>query len=174
MKIGYYYYKILSKIFKDHDKMNNYYRKTGAKIGKNTLICSNIADSEACLIEIGDNSTISVNVSFVTHDYSIHNVSKDMINLFGKIVIGNNCFIGERSIIMYGVELSDNVIVAAGSVVTHSFDKKNIIIGGNPAKIIGTWEEFYEKNKNNSISKYDLKKVIKNNPEKLVSRCVKK
>ena len=43
---------------------------------------------------------------------------------------------------MYGVKLTYNVIVASGSVVTKSFLTPNIIIGGNPAKIIGTWSDF--------------------------------
>lgn len=65
--------------------------------------------------------------------------------MFGKIVVGNNCFIGERATLLYGVELADNIIVAAGSVVTKSFSESNIIIGGNPAKKISTWEQFRKK-----------------------------
>lgn len=63
-----------------------------------------------------------------------------------ETIIGENCFIGEKSIILPGVILGNNVIVAAGSVVTKSFDD-NVLIGGNPAKIIKkynfekkTWE----------------------------------
>ena len=46
---------------------------------------------------------------------------------------------------MYGIELTDNIIVAAGSVVTKSFLETNIIIGGNPARKIGTWGQYYDK-----------------------------
>lgn len=71
---------------------------------------------------------------------------------------------------MYGVELAENTIVAAGSVVTKSFSQKNIIIGGNPAKIIGTWEKFREK-----VNKYgnnftDINDLINNHPEYLVKK----
>ena len=45
-----------------------------------------------------------------------------------------------------GCTLANNVIVAAGSVVTKSFLESNIIIGGNPAKKITTWEASLEKN----------------------------
>lgn len=40
----------------------------------------------------------------------------------------------------------DNIVVEAGSVVTKSFFESNIIIGGNPAKIISIWERSLNKN----------------------------
>lgn len=67
-------------------------------------------------------------------------------DIFGEICIGNNCFIGAGSILLPGVFLGDNIVVAAGSVVTKSFFESNIIIGGNPAKIISTWERSLNKN----------------------------
>ena len=53
------------------------------------------------------------------------------------IVIGNDCWIGTRCIILPGVHLGNKCIVAAGAVVTHSFPD-NSIIGGVPAKLIKT------------------------------------
>lgn len=52
------------------------------------------------------------------------------------VTIGNNVWIGCRAIILPGVALGDHTIVAAGAVVTKSFES-NTIIGGNPARIIG-------------------------------------
>ena len=57
------------------------------------------------------------------------------------ISIGDNCFLGQNSTIMYGCTLANNIIVASGSVVCNSFGEENIIIGGNPARKIGTWDE---------------------------------
>ena len=88
---------------------------------------------------------VSTKVDFILHDFSISKVIPGTSNLFGKIVLGNNCFIGARSVVMYGVELADNIIVAAGSVVTKSFAETNIIIGGNPARKIGSWDAAREK-----------------------------
>lgn len=48
---------------------------------------------------------------------------------------------------MYGVTIPDNVIVAAGSVVTKSINESNVIIGGNPARIISSWNSFSGKAK---------------------------
>ena len=60
--------------------------------------------------------------------------------------IGDNCFIGMNAIIMPGVTLGNNVIVGSGSVVTKSFPD-DVVVAGNPAKIICTLEEFYNKRK---------------------------
>lgn len=133
-------------------------------------IVGNILTPESFLIEIGSNTTIADHVDFVTHDNSINKVSKNTINLFGRIKIGNNCFIGERSTILYGVTLADNIIVAAGSVVVDSFETERIIIGGNPARIISTWDKFYEKTKDYALSRKNIKQVLENNPGLLIER----
>jgi len=50
--------------------------------------------------------------------------------------LGERCWIGMNSIILPGVRLGDGTIVGAGSVVTHSFPGGQVMIAGNPAKII--------------------------------------
>ena len=46
---------------------------------------------------------------------------------------------------MYGVSIPNNTIVAAGSVVTHSFVDENIVIGGNPAGILCEWSDLQKR-----------------------------
>ncbi len=53
------------------------------------------------------------------------------------VVIGNNVWVGMRSIIMKGVHIGDNSIIAAGSIVTKDVPS-NQLFGGNPAKFIKT------------------------------------
>ncbi|HCZ3018802.1 TPA: type 8 capsular polysaccharide synthesis protein Cap8J, partial [Staphylococcus aureus] len=48
----------------------------------------------------------------------------------------NYSWIGMNSVILPGVELGEHTIVGAGSVVTKSFPEGNVVIGGNPAKVI--------------------------------------
>lgn len=51
------------------------------------------------------------------------------------IMIGENCFIGMNSIILKGTTLGRNCVVGAGSIVHGSFPD-NVVIAGNPAKVI--------------------------------------
>lgn len=152
-QFGYYFAKFISKIKREKYKetLNKWFQKQGVEFygdGGWINICSNIAKNEPHLIKIGSNTTISGNVEFVTHDNSVSKIFPgEATDLYGKIQIGRNCFIGARSVIMYGVTLADNVIVAAGSVVTHSFLESNVIIGGNPAKVLSTWEDFSNKSR---------------------------
>lgn len=117
--------------------MSDYFRKAGMSIKGGCNICCNIMTMEPFLVDIGSNVTISGDVKLVTHDNSVAKLNIGGADVFGRIVIGHNCFIGQNSIIMYGVELANNIIVAAGSVVCNSFSETNIVIGGNPAKKSG-------------------------------------
>ena len=172
-KLGFYVAKVRYLLKnRDFEVLNEYYRRGGAKIGKNCLICTPIRHSvDSCLLEIGDDVVISTNVTFVLHDYSVSRVVKNIASLHGKIIIGNNSFVGASSVLMYGVELGENTIVAAGSVVTKSFTEGNVIIGGNPARIIGTWDSLREK-----IEKYGHKGgelpavLLKEKPETFIKR----
>ena len=107
--------------------------------------------AEPYLIEIGDDVTISHGVDFITHDNSVCKIFGVDHDLYGKIVIGNECFIGAHAVLMYGVTLPNRVIVAAGSVVTKSPETGNVILGGNPARVIGSLDQFGEKTKMKEI-----------------------
>ena len=123
--------------------------REGLKLGKNVYgIEGCTIDHGSCwLIEVGDNVVFAPQVYLLAHDTS----SKKFVEYvkIGKIKIGDNCFIGARAFIMPGVEIGDNSIVGAGSLVTKSFPA-NVVIGGNPAKIICTLHE-YQTKLNNDI-----------------------
>lgn len=70
--------------------------------------------------------------------------------------------------ILPGVRLADDIIVAAGSVVTKSFSENRIVIAGNPTKKIGTWDSFAERYREkafnlNGFSPADRMNMIKSN-----------
>lgn len=173
-RLQYYFYWMLSKIL-GNKWIIKYYRKIGMTIGENTHLFSRILTGEPYLISIGSNCTIATNVSLLTHDASIGAIvgRNKYSDLCGKITIGNNCFIGDKAIIMYGVSISDNVIVAAGSVVAKSINESGVIVAGVPAKVIGRVDDFMAKYEKNFLSLHGLKtderkEYILEHSEKLV------
>lgn len=170
-KLGYLIAKFKQKyISHNAEPISDFYRKGGATIGKNTIICDYIPISEPELVEVKDDCIVSSGISFITHDHCINKVTNKGSNLFGKIVIGNNCFLGQRSLIMYGVQLADNIIVGSGSVVTKSFSESNIIIAGNPAKKIGTWDKFRAKYEDKAAFRSELADIICGKTNKMIRR----
>lgn len=85
-------------------------------------------------ITVGTNCHVAPNVGIVTTNHDIHNPA---LHVPGKdITIQDNCWIGMNSVILSGVVLGENTIVAAGAVVTKSFPEGHCVIGGVPAKVI--------------------------------------
>ena len=92
-------------------------------------------------IIIGDNVTISAHSMLIATGINIQSWlrrevgDKHLRNT--TIKIGNNVWIGANSLILGGVNITgDNVVIAAGSVVTKSFSESNVVLAGCPAKII--------------------------------------
>jgi len=52
-----------------------------------------------------------------------------------EVIIGNNVWIGNNVLILKGVSIGDNAIIAAGSVVTKNVPEGSVV-AGNPAKMI--------------------------------------
>lgn len=114
---------------------NLYAKLIGVKVGKNCRIYTKHFGSEPYLIEIGDNVTITQTVRFVNHDGAAWLVSDEhgRRHRYGRISIGSNVFIGLNVVIMPGVNVGDNCIIAAGSVVTKNVEA-NSIVAGVPAR----------------------------------------
>ena len=124
--------------------MTEYFRSAGIQIADSARVYSDITTSESYLISVGGGTTISFDVTFITHDNSVEKLRVGFSDLFGRIEIGNNCFIGARCIILPGVTIGDNVIVGAGSVVTKSI-VSNMVVAGNPARPITTIDIYRDK-----------------------------
>lgn len=136
----------------------------GVKFGTNCNFMTRNFGSEAYLIEIGNDVLVAGNVSFINHDglsvirlaYSEYSNADNI----GKIVIGNNVFIGLGSIILKGTTIEDNVIIGAGSLVKGHF-KTNSIYAGVPAKYICSLDEYISKNKAQFTNTKHLNKTDK-------------
>ena len=135
-------------------KYTNYLRKIGIKIeGTPKFINPDVYfdGTDYSKIVIGDNVTISREVMFLTHDYSITtalaSVGEEIPRGGGEkfflkgITIGKNCFVGARASILPGTEIGNNVIVGACSVVKGKIPDNSIVIG-NPCKIIGQTDNY--------------------------------
>lgn len=140
------------------------YKNKGMKVGKGCDFVSPGPNfgSEPYLIEIGDNTTVSFDVAFVTHDAGTRvlrnlatNDKEKQTVIYGKIIVGNNCFIGCRSTILPGVKIGDNVIIGAGSVVNRDVPS-NSVAAGVPCKVICDIEKYKEKHKDDFLYMVNL------------------
>ena len=139
------------------EKYMNLYTKYLVKIGVNILGKPSYIDPSAyidgvdySLVSIGKECVISRDVVLLTHDYSSIR-ALNAIGVRGRgarilsgISIGNNTFIGAGSTILPGTIIGDNVIVGAGSVVKGNIPS-NVVIAGNPARVLKTTAEYAEK-----------------------------
>jgi len=142
--------------------------KMGMKVGENVSQLQEVTiDYSHCwLIEIGNDVVFAPQVYLLAHDASI----KRYLNYtkIAKLKIKDGAFIGARAIIMPGVTVGKNAIVAAGSVVTKSIPD-GMIVGGNPAKIIGVTEEYINRHRElmKSAKLYDTSWTIGNITEEM-------
>jgi len=122
------------------------FRKQGAKVGKNCSLQIDYLASEPYLVEIGNNVSIAVGVSLITHDGAsvIFRDEFPAVRYFGKIIIEDNCFIGARSIITAGVRIGEGSIVGPMSVVIRDVKPGSLVIG-NPAIQVSTVEKYKER-----------------------------
>lgn len=138
---------ITNKIYFD------YLVSKGISIGKGTFFFDPqhtlIDVQRPWMISIGEYCKITSGVTILTHDYSrsvLRRRFSDILCECKETFIGNNVFLGINSIILMGTHIGNNCIVGAGSVVSGSFPD-DVVIAGNPAKIICTIEDFYKKRK---------------------------
>ena len=118
-------------------------RFIGVKVGSNCRIYIRDFGSEPFLVEIGDKVTVAAGVRFLTHDGASWLVEDEGIRyqLYGKILVGNNIFIGANAILMPGISIGDDCVIGAGSVVTRSVPQGSVV-AGNPARIIKSFSDF--------------------------------
>lgn len=120
--------------------------KMGMKVGKNFgRLNGVILDPSHCwLIEIGDNVTLAPRVHILCHDASTK-VHLGYTKI-GRVVIGDNVFIGAESVVLPNVKIGSNVIIGANSTVTKDIPD-GVVVAGNPARVICSLEEYLEKHK---------------------------
>ncbi|WP_299597447.1 sugar O-acetyltransferase [uncultured Microbulbifer sp.] len=114
--------------------------------GENIHVGENFFANFGCVIldvaevRFGDNCMLAPQVGIYTATHPLDPAERNSGREYAKpITIGDNCWIGGMAVINPGVTLGDNVVVASGAVVTKSFGD-NVVLGGNPARVIRTIE----------------------------------
>ena len=99
--------------------------------------------SEPYLIKIGNGVRIAADVKFLTHDGAVGIFRNEFpgLNVFDRITIGNDVFIGSNSVILPGVTIGNNVVIGAGSVVTKDV-KDNCVAAGVPCRVLSSINEY--------------------------------
>lgn len=150
------FFKFLLKYFGrlcPKDLFNRILEMEGIEIGVGTYFFDpnsvQIDRQRPWMLKIGDYCKITKGVTILTHDYSrsvLRRVYGEIIGEARMTSIGNNVFIGMNSTILMGAQIGNNVIVGAGSVVSGRIPD-NVVVAGNPAKVIRTLDEHYERRK---------------------------
>lgn len=103
------------------------------KLGKNITINKGVTFLSPGIIEIEDDVLIGPDVKIATVNHDL--ADRHHKFYFKKVTIKKNAWICIGAIICPGVTIGENSVIAAGAVVTKDVPD-NVIVGGNPAKII--------------------------------------
>lgn len=149
--------KIILKEKSSSSAYIKYLKSIGMTIGDGTVIYSPnrclIDITRPWLIEIGENVQITEGVTILTHGYDwsvIKGKYGHVLGSAGKVVIGNNVFIGVNTTILKSVTIGNNVIIGANTLICKNVPSDCVVVG-NPQRIISTLDNYYTKRKNRQI-----------------------
>lgn len=125
-------------IKKTDSKQPQYTYKIGNVKHHNTHIDTLVPN----LVEIGDNFISAPGSFILAHDASL--LATYGKYKLGRTIIGNNVFLGVNAVVLPGIKIGNNVIIGAGCVVTKDIPD-NVVVAGNPGRIICTVEELHRK-----------------------------
>ena len=122
-----------------------------AEMGEDCFYQPYFIPNDAKRIRFHNNVVVAANAAFAAHDV-VHHVFEHMpgntqggyIHYYAPIEVFDNVFIGGGSHILAGVKIGPNAVVAGGAVVNKDVPE-GAIVGGNPAKVIGSFEELRKK-----------------------------
>ncbi|MFC0470155.1 sugar O-acetyltransferase [Halalkalibacter kiskunsagensis] len=105
-------------------------------VGENFFANFDCTILDVCEVRFGDNCMLAPGVHIYTATHPLNPTERNSGKEYAKpITFGNNVWIGGSAVINPGVTIGDNVVIASGAVVTKDIPD-NVVVGGNPAKII--------------------------------------
>ncbi|CAI09469.1 similar to Protein capG, involved in capsular polysaccharide (CPS) biosynthesis [Aromatoleum aromaticum EbN1] len=131
-------------------------RSLGVRVGKNVRfygVSRAMFGSEPWMISIGNDCYITAGVQFINHDGGTLILRKEEPTLewTAPISIGNDVYIGVRTIILPNVRIGNRCIVGAGSIVSRSIPD-NSVYAGIPARFICSTDDYLAKMKAKSLA----------------------
>ena len=108
------------------------------EVGEHFYANYNLTILDGGRVRIGDNCMIAPNVSLFTAGHPIHPQARNSGYEYGlDITIGHNVWIGGGAILLPGITVGNNVVIAAGSVVGRDLPD-NVVAAGNPCRPLRT------------------------------------
>jgi maltose O-acetyltransferase len=105
-------------------------------VGENFFANFDCTILDVCEVRFGDNCMLAPGVQIYTATHPLHPAERNSGREYAKpIRFGNNVWIGGNAVINPGVTVGDNVVIASGAVVTKDVPD-NVVVGGNPARVI--------------------------------------
>jgi len=105
------------------------------RVGRNVFINQNCTFYDLGGLDIGDDVMIGPNVSLITAGHPLDPSQRRAVTTGRPIVIGRNVWIAAGAIVLGGVTIGENSVVAAGSVATKDVPA-NVLVAGNPARVV--------------------------------------
>ena len=142
---------ILKKIYKLYLRRFRpitYANRAGVNFSPGEVFIYGLIDwgTEPWIISIGKNVHLTSGIKFITHDGGtllFRNKIPDL-EITKPIEIGDNVYIGNNVIILPGVKIGSNVVIGAGAVISKNIPDNSVAVGV-PARVIKSFDEYFEK-----------------------------
>ena len=109
---------------------------TNIEAGDNFFVNNNCVFVDPGRITFGDNVFIGPSCGFYTAHHPIHKDPRNELYEYARpITVGNDVWFGGNCVVVPGVTIGSNVVIGAGSVVTHDIPD-NVVAVGNPCRVL--------------------------------------
>lgn len=102
------------------------YNNGKISIGNNCFMNDNCSINCQAKVTIGDNVIMGQNVMIFDHDHDYKNNINDFVR--EEVKIGNNVWIGANVVILKGVTIGDNCVIAAGTLINKDIESNIIVL----------------------------------------------